>query len=62
MPLTFLLPLLLAQAAPFDLDNPYASALPRRMQPRIEKKRYASQLSSQGFESLNELHNELTPN
>jgi len=35
MPLTFLLPLLLAQAAPFDLNNPYASALPREI---VEKK------------------------
>lgn len=35
MPLTFVLPLLLAQAAPFDLNNPYASALPREI---VEKK------------------------
>ena len=33
----------------------YASTLPARMQPRMEKRRYASQLSSQGFESLSEL-------
>ena len=34
----------------------YASSLPSRIQPRIEKKRYASQISSAGFESLDELN------
>lgn len=34
----------------------YASSLPRRMQPRIQQKRYASQISSTGFETLSELH------
>ncbi|MCJ2187098.1 tetratricopeptide repeat protein [Novosphingobium beihaiensis] len=35
MPLTLLLPLMLAQAGGFDLNNPYASALPREI---VEKK------------------------
>ncbi|MCT2398596.1 tetratricopeptide repeat protein [Novosphingobium mangrovi (ex Huang et al. 2023)] len=35
MPLSLLLPLMLAQAGGFDLDNPYASALPREI---VEKK------------------------
>jgi serine/threonine protein kinase/CRP-like cAMP-binding protein len=33
----------------------YASSLPSRMQPRVQKKRYASQISSAGFESLEQL-------
>ncbi|KHK92284.1 tetratricopeptide repeat protein [Novosphingobium malaysiense] len=35
MPLTLMLPLLLSQAAPYDINNPYASALPREI---VEKK------------------------
>jgi hypothetical protein len=33
----------------------YASSLPSRMQPRVAKTRYASQISSTGFETLSEL-------